>query len=149
MKIRNVLTPLAITGAILTLLLIGASPSFAANPPIEGNHFQGPAIRGQFVFTDDGFGSLKYSFTGTCGAADIVATDITLNNVYYPDDVSEENLLNNVIPSGFIPRFYTTECEPHLKNGSPDGLYILQINSYHDFGSSITADVIMLWVVPQ
>jgi hypothetical protein len=68
--------------------------------------------------------------------------------LYFPEDVSEENLKENIIDY-FLISPYAYDCEPHLKDSTPDGLLIIQIKSYLNAGATIVADVIMLWIVPK
>lgn len=147
LKKLKLLTFFVFTGAVF---LVCSSAGLACNPPFGENHYQGPAIRGYFVFeaVSETNNTLAWAFNGTCGAADIVVPKTAFDDLTYPDDITEQNLLENIIDYVFVQP-YAYECEPHLKEEAITGLQIIKLNNFDNTGDAIIVDVIMLWLVPQ
>jgi hypothetical protein len=153
MEIKKGRLILIISGILALSIVLTASSALALDPPLPGTHWQGPAIRGQFLFepvsdTDNG---LVFSFTGSCGQHEIIIprNDGLSDDFIFPDDITQEGLLDNVIPFDLIDMYIPPNCEPHLKAGQPDGLLTIQILDWTVGADQIMAQVIMLYIVPQ
>ena len=157
MRNRRCMLALTITGIFVVALMLCASESLAMSGPPEGTHYQGPAIRGTFIFediTDYTVESIKYkvlyTFTGTCGKTD----GLSIANMEFPgikfEDITEESLGDNVLPWDEV-QIFTDGCFPpaYLNQGNmPDGLIAIQVLSFSIIGDQKIAEVVMLWVVP-
>jgi len=146
MKERHLFRPSIVVGVVLTVLLVAAPLSFAGTPP-PGSHFTGPAVRGTFVFseTNDENKDLTLDFNGTCGSGD-VSTGVIVVPGFTLGEVTEESLLNNVLPANLFG-LTTLDCEPY-SGATPDGLLVIKIQSFVEVGNIKTAEVIMLWNIP-
>ena len=145
MKMTKAFVILGIAALILTL---PAPPVGAWNPPPGDSHYMGPAINGVFTFKPGSSGGLIFDFQGQCAGQTIAVSDVD----YLETDVeyalvTEENLQGNLITS----YSWLGECLPNLKDKSPDGFVFLTVKNFQESSDpdQKTADVILLWVVPQ
>jgi hypothetical protein len=149
MRNRRCMLALTITGIFVAALMLCASESLSGSPPPGDSHFQGPAIRGQFIF-EDNTGEISVSFLGTCGKADLKYEGPLPSDIDYDEDITEDNLKDNMIPWDQLP-LPTDDCYPPAfdKGDLPDGLVVIQVKDFNESGGQKFVEVIMLWAVPQ
>jgi hypothetical protein len=158
MEMKKCRMTLLLTGIIALSIVLTVSSAFALGGGAGGeDHYQGPAIRGQIVFTRNNncqsdYDGVLFSFTGTCGQDDIEISDSNYFECEFVFDDLYNNqayLEENQIPFDAVSSDMPVDCLPNIKNSDPYGLKVIQIFSWTESNERIVTDVLMMWVVPK
>lgn len=146
---------LAIT-LTLGMTSIGYCGGGFGEPAEENEQYSGPAIVGKLVVIggdenitvggQERVKAVKLMFSGRCGTTAINSSADVSSNLYsVPEDISE--MLHVRYPNG---QSVIEGCEPFNSHKTGEDILInITVQSFEKCENFVSADVVLLWVVPR